>query len=89
MEGYHYGPSSKNQNILAPQIDQNLTLTSQGPLDNEGIIPRAIRDLFDQVRLKKANSGNKISVKMQYIQLYNEKIFDLLNSTAIKGTTAK
>lgn len=53
---------------------------------DEGLIPRSIRDLFDQVNVKRANTGNKIiSIYIQYIQLYNEKVYDLLNSPAFKN----
>ena len=53
---------------------------------DEGLIPRCIRELFDQISVKRAHSGNKIiSVYIQYIQLYNEKVYDLLNSPAFKG----
>jgi hypothetical protein len=50
---------------------------------DEGLIPRAIRELFSMVSAKRAINPNKIiSVYIQYIQLYNEKVYDLLNSPA-------
>ena len=53
---------------------------------DEGLIPRSIRDLFDQVNVKRTNTGSKIiSIYIQYIQLYNEKVYDLLNSPAFKN----
>ena len=41
----------------------------KGSLDGEGIIPRAIRELFHQVEQKRADSQgkSKITVKVQYI----------------------
>ena len=53
-------------------------------VEEEGVIPRAIRELFSQVEAKRAESDgkSKITVKIQYIQLYNEKVYDLLNSNS-------
>ena len=55
------------------------------------MIPRAIRELFSQVEAKRAESDgkSKITVKIQYIQLYNEKVYDLLNSNSSKAQTKK
>ena len=56
----------------------------QAALTEEGIIPRAIRELFEQVKKKREETQTKITIKVQYIQLYNEKVYDLLNSNAQK-----
>ena len=57
-------------------------MSVKASLDEEGVMPRAIRELFNQVDRKRAETSGKsrISVKIQYIQLYNEKVYDLLNS---------
>ena len=53
--------------------------------EEEGLIPRAIRDLFSQVRQKRqADPNAKITVTCSYVQLYNEKVYDLLNSALYK-----
>ena len=54
--------------------------------EEEGIIPRAIRDLFKRVsKLREESEGKKrVTVSCSYIQLYNEKIYDLLNTDAYK-----
>ena len=57
----------------------------------EGIIPRAIRELFAQIEKKRNDTSGKsrISVKVQYIQLYNEKVYDLLNTNKQKIVASK
>lgn len=83
MEGYKYQTNATAPELMIPkELELN-------PLANvyqdEGLIPRSIRDLFDQVNVKRANTANKIiSVYIQYIQLYNEKVYDLLNSPEFK-----
>nr|CDS32725.1 WD repeat containing protein 47 [Hymenolepis microstoma] len=48
-----------------------------GTPSNPGIVPRIIEDLFDYIRLKKDHSAS-FSVKFSYFEIYNEKIYDLL-----------
>jgi hypothetical protein len=85
MEGYKYQINATVPELMIPkELELN-------PLANiyqdEGLIPRSIRDLFDQINVKRANAVNKIiSVYIQYIQLYNEKVYDLLNSPAFKNS---
>ena len=39
------------------------------------------------MKQKQAGNPNRIKVDVQYIQLYNEKVFDLLNSAHYKLAT--
>lgn len=71
MEGYDY----KNKNdgrakSKAPIIKDN---------DDIGITQRAVRDLFQQIKHKKEKHGKHISVYISFLQIYSEKVFDLLN----------
>lgn len=71
MEGYDY--KSKNDGrskSKAPVIKDN---------DNIGITQRAVRELFQQVKHKKEKHGKHISVYVSFLQIYSEKVFDLLN----------
>ena len=43
--------------------------------EDRGIIPRSIYELFSQIRSTQAN----VTVYCSFVQIYNEKIFDLLN----------
>jgi hypothetical protein len=57
-----------------------------GVLDEneEGLIPRAIKDLFAAVEVLKSQGTRRVSVSCSYLQLYNEKIYDLLNTDTYK-----
>jgi hypothetical protein len=56
---------------------------------DEGIIPRAIKGLFQRVQqIRDQHRARKVSISCSYIQLYNEKIFDLLNTDAYKRKTS-
>ena len=80
MEGYKYESGSDGPG--APVLGNREQIVAEQP-PNEGLIPRAIRDLFAQVQQRRQSSKGqkKITVRVQYIQLYNEKVYDLLNST--------
>lgn len=55
--------------------------------DQVGIIPRAVRHLFDGIELRKNNAVNSLmppptfQVLAQFMELYNEEIYDLFDST--------
>ncbi|VUZ54676.1 unnamed protein product [Hymenolepis diminuta] len=53
------------------------THSMYGTPSNPGIVPRVIEDLFDYIRQKKESSAS-FSVKFSYFEIYNEKIYDLL-----------
>ncbi|CDW90813.1 kinesin motor domain containing protein [Stylonychia lemnae] len=80
MEGYKYAATNPNKpNKMLPQIPKEQD-------EDEGLIPRSIRELFLQIeKRKKESEGSKISVTCSYIQLYNERIYDLLNSDIYKN----
>ena len=46
-------------------------------------------ELFEQIQLAKQNDNQKhYSVFASYLQIYNEKVFDLLNPSSVGGLTA-
>lgn len=49
----------------------------------EGIIPRLIRDLFKQLHQKHIeNDSHSFKLELEYYEIYNEKVLDLLSSTS-------
>jgi len=46
---------------------------------NSGIIPKIFRNLFQQI---KASKDRTYSIALSFLQIYNEKIFDLLNPSS-------
>ena len=54
-----------------------------------GITQRGIIELFKQVETLKQQDKTKIvNVFCSYLQIYNEKVFDLLNPNSVQGLTA-
>jgi hypothetical protein len=50
--------------------------------DDDGIIPRAIHDLFQAKReMKKAGAGHVVTVELTYLEIYNDELRDLLVET--------
>lgn len=54
---------------------------AEGRGGDQGITQRSIKELFTKIEETKANQGNMkhFSVFVSYLQIYNEKVFDLLN----------
>ena len=68
MEGFH------NSNIGEDSQGANID-----DLEGCGIAPRTIDDIFKQAKVKKQD--NHLSIFCSFLQIYNEKIFDLLNES--------
>ena len=52
------------------------TFTMMGNLEHAGVIPLTLIDLFDLIS---ADEEHDVRLSMQYVEIYNEKIKDLLN----------
>lgn len=65
------------------QTSSGKTFTMEGPgidsEENRGIIPRMMDEVFDGIM--KANENIEFTVKVSFLEIYNEKIHDLLDST--------
>lgn len=57
------------------------TESDRRPLDSDGIIQLAVKDLFDEMARRQAASQSpaKFAVKVSYIEIYNETVRDLLS----------
>ena len=51
-----------------------------------GMSIRAIREVFSQAEALKDKT---IQISVSFLQIYNEKVYDLLNASTYKGNTAK
>ena len=76
MEGYHgtvfaYGMTGSGK-----------TFSMQGTASSPGIIPLAITDIFSFIR---ETPQREFLLRVSYLEIYNEKINDLLSSTPVKG----
>lgn len=71
LEGY-------NGTVFAyGQTSSGKTFTMIGDNKMEGIIQLAVRDIFKQIKEDKAR---KFSVRIGYIEIYNDKLYDLFNN---------
>uniref|UniRef100_A0A7S1F2Y7 Kinesin motor domain-containing protein n=1 Tax=Noctiluca scintillans TaxID=2966 RepID=A0A7S1F2Y7_NOCSC len=52
-----------------------------GPLDARGLLPRIAEGLFAELD----NGGSEYLVKVSYLEIYNEKVRDLLNPSTTSG----
>lgn len=55
------------------------THTMMGSSDQPGVIPRAVRAVFSMVKAKDEAEGWDYSIGMSYLEIYNEKVLDLLS----------
>ncbi|KXL42590.1 MAG: hypothetical protein FE78DRAFT_82562 [Acidomyces sp. 'richmondensis'] len=72
MEGYHgtvfaYGMTGTGK-----------TFSMQGTANSPGVIPLAITDIFSYIR---ENPGREFLLRVSYLEIYNEKIYDLLSQS--------
>ena len=62
------GPSSFNENINSVQLDIN-------GLDEVGVIPRVLNDLFLKIEDEKEKDKDaKFTVKVSFVEIYNDRI---------------
>ncbi|KAF3853555.1 hypothetical protein F7725_014243 [Dissostichus mawsoni] len=54
------------------------THTMMGSSNQPGVIPRAVREVFKMVNAKNEDEGWDYSISMSYLEIYNEKVLDLL-----------
>lgn len=73
MEGYKYVPNDKG--IYLPLLST----------DNLGLVQRCSQLLMDEVQL--ARGARKITVNVSFMQIYNERIYDLLNGAVFRRKT--
>ena len=47
-----------------------------------GLIPRAIGEIFEAInKINETNGGTRIELSVQYVEIYNEQVIDLLSAT--------
>lgn len=64
--------------------ESQMTILNLNDLDEVGVIPRVLNDLFTRIDDEKnSNKDLKFNVKVSFVEVYNEEIKDLFN---IKGT---
>ncbi|XP_054913781.1 kinesin-like protein KIF22 [Poeciliopsis prolifica] len=59
------------------------THTMLGTAEQPGVIPRAVREVFNLVKAKDEDEGWDYSIGMSYLEIYNEKVLDLLSPNSL------
>lgn len=71
-----------NATILAyGATNAGKTYTMNGTKSNPGLIPRAIDDLFAKIKSLSARKKRTFTVRVSYMEIYNETIKDLLTNS--------
>ena len=96
VEGYHatifaYGQTGSGKTFTMEGNEREF----ERPADVEdgavtsGITQKSVMELFEQIEATRQQEKTKhISVFVSYLQIYNEKVFDLLNPSSVSGLTA-
>ncbi|XP_012540169.1 kinesin-like protein Klp61F [Monomorium pharaonis] len=74
---FAYGQTGTGKTFTMEGISNDPTLHWQSDT-SAGIIPRALSHLFDELRLLEAQ---EYTIRVSFLELYNEELFDLLSST--------
>ncbi|XP_068438830.1 kinesin-like protein KIF22 [Clinocottus analis] len=59
------------------------THTMMGSSDQPGVIPRSVREVCKLVKAKDDSEGWGYSIGMSYLEIYNEKVLDLLSPSSM------
>ncbi|CAE7029727.1 kif11-a [Symbiodinium natans] len=82
MEGYRYRPDAKAADAGKPQACVHTTTP-----ERLGVIPRVLHRLFAYVeKLQQEEAEETFSVSISFLQIYQERIFDLLNPAPVVPT---
>ncbi|ETW06755.1 hypothetical protein H310_02917 [Aphanomyces invadans] len=79
---FAYGQTGSGKTFSMTGIHGNESL--------EGLIPRMNKSLFEKIQMEKANDPNKLFlVECSFFEIYNEIIYDLLDSSSAKDKKNK
>lgn len=97
VEGYHatifaYGQTGSGKSFTMEGNERE----NRGGVQSEandieaiGITQRGVMELFEQIEQAREQEKTKhVSVFCSFLQIYNEKVFDLLNPSSVGGLTA-
>ena len=67
------------------QTGSGKSFSMMGAPDQPGIIPRLCVSLFDRIAKSEKSKLGDAKVEVSYMEIYNEKVFDLLDMTSQKS----
>ena len=66
-----------------PSLPLSLPLqTGSAGYSSRGLVPRSIAYLFREAEGRRAAGGDAVSVRVSYLEIYNESLYDLLRDGA-------
>ncbi|XP_076007607.1 kinesin-like protein KIF22 [Genypterus blacodes] len=75
--------NGQNASVLAyGPTGAGKTHTMLGSPEEPGVIPHAVREVFNLVKAKDEDDGWDYRVGMSYLEIYNEKVLDLLSPSS-------
>ncbi|AET38901.1 Smy1p Ecym_3415 [Eremothecium cymbalariae DBVPG len=79
-----------NSTILAyGQTGSGKSYTMFGPIDNRGLIPRICHEIFERIGLLKSSADIEYVVSVSFLEIYLEKVYDLLGESINKSASPK
>ena len=95
LEGFNgtifaYGQSGSGKTFTMLGPDSVVEAIKEGGADGipedvqemYGLIPRAIGEIFEAInKVNEAGQGSRIELSVQYLEIYNEQVMDLLSAT--------
>merc|ERR1719181_1021433 len=89
MEGFeHLAPGcagGKSSSSTGPSVRRAKEVRLQAAPEKLGVVPRAVAGLFERVEQRRLTSPDTFAVRLSFLQIYNEKVYDLLNPVNIAG----
>eukprot|EP01112_Ceratiomyxa_fruticulosa_P014548 TRINITY_DN4177_c0_g1_i1.p1 TRINITY_DN4177_c0_g1~~TRINITY_DN4177_c0_g1_i1.p1 ORF type:complete len:610 (-),score=112.53 TRINITY_DN4177_c0_g1_i1:167-1996(-) len=69
--------SGKTHTMIGPGGDDGVQYPRSN--GNNGLLPRSIYYMFDQIEARRQQQGSAFKVKLSFLEVYNEQVRDLLN----------
>ncbi|CAB9520959.1 Kinesin-like protein [Seminavis robusta] len=82
--GTEGGATDAEMTMEEDTTTQKPTAALEPPSDSDGIIPRAVYDLFEE---RQSMKQDRVTIEMSYLEIYNEEALDLLVERSEDGTT--
>lgn len=87
MEGNKYVKAQDH--FDGSRVTKAPVLNGGQDIEQLGITYRAVSDLFKEIKRVKETDGKHINVFCSFLQIYNERVYDLLNETSLKTNNGK
>eukprot|EP00347_Sterkiella_histriomuscorum_P017844 403347757 len=87
MEGNKYIKAQEQAD--GNRVTKGPVINKDPDVEQLGITYRSVSDLFREIKRVKEADGKHINVFCSFLQIYNERVYDLLNETSLQNTKLK